>query len=113
MEVMRIMGLDMYKIVQTERLTRPVDEEGQGGSDVIREFCFRLVESAQMWGEGNAAGWWSKSELIDLAGEFIETWNLPVEATCSLEEAEIRLKKWIDDLPWADDEEEIDLRFNW
>jgi hypothetical protein len=87
------MGLDVGK-VEIEYLPRP---EG-----LAKEFAWELAGKASCWSDGNAFGFYLRSEMEEWAKAFAKGNIL----------AEEILKDWIDSLPW-DDNGYLTLTFNW
>ena len=87
------MGLDVGK-VEIEYLPRP---EG-----LAKEFAWELAGEASCGGDGNAFGFYLRSEMEERAKAFAQGNIL----------AEEILKDWIADLPW-DESGYLTLTFNW
>jgi hypothetical protein len=87
------MGLDVGKVT-IEYLPRP---EG-----LAKEFAWHLASEASCWSDGNAFGFYFRSELEKQAKAFAKENIL----------AEEILKDWIDSLPW-DENDYCHLTFNW
>jgi hypothetical protein len=87
------MGLDVGK-VEIEYLPRP--------AGLAYEFVTQLACEASCIGEGNAFGFYLRSEMEERAKEFAEGNPL----------SEQILMDWIDSLPWGEDGY-LTLTFNW
>jgi hypothetical protein len=87
------MGLDIGK-VQIEGLPRP--------RGLSYEFAQQLACLADCSGHGNAFGFYTRSDMVELAKEFAKGNAL----------AEQMLKDWIAGLPWNEDGSLV-LNFNW
>jgi len=61
------------------------------------------------YGEGNSFGRYRRQDLLIKLKEFCESNNLDEEV--ELEEAELEIKEWIENLPW--DVDSIILYFDW
>jgi len=70
-----------------------------------REFAFRLSEECQCVGEGNAFGWFSKEEILDILDTYATSKQLS-----EAEKSEIQ--SWVKNLPW-NGWNCISLSFDW
>jgi hypothetical protein len=85
------MGLDVGKVT-IEHLPRP--------AGLANDFAWHLAEKASCSGEGNAFGFYRRSELEEQAKTFASELGLD------------EIKEWIGSLPWGKSGYLI-LTFNW
>jgi len=72
---------------------------------IAYEFIKHLAENSSCVGEGNAFGFYLRSELEEEAREFLTRMNASPEQFGEIE-------KWMNSLPW-DDDGYLALTFNW